>query len=222
MKARSAVLLAGATGLVGRALLAELLAKPGPEPVHLLVRRPHEAPTGAIAHAVDFSRLPVLPPATEAYCALGTTIKDAGSQQAFRAVDFDAVLAFARAAKAAGVQRLAVVSALGADARSGNFYSRVKGEAEAALQGLGFATLIIARPSLLVGDRGALGQRTRPGERLALALTGPIAPLIPRGMRPIRADTVAHALVQALHSRGPGVHVLSSAQMQSEAAAPRR
>jgi uncharacterized protein YbjT (DUF2867 family) len=214
MKHRAAVLLAGATGLVGRALLTELLAKPGHEPVHLLVRRPQEAPKGAIAHTVDFARLPVLPPATEAYCALGTTIKDAGSQAAFRAVDFDAVVAFAKAAKAAGVQRLALVSALGADARSSNFYSRVKGEAEAALQALGFASLVIARPSLLVGDRSALEQRARPGERLALALTGPIAGLIPRGLRPIRAEAVAQAMVDALHTRGPGVHVLNSAQMQ--------
>jgi uncharacterized protein YbjT (DUF2867 family) len=216
MKPRAAVLLAGATGLVGRALVAELLAKPGHEPVHLLVRRAYEAPKGAIAHIVDFARLPVLPPAAEAYCALGTTIKDAGSQAAFRAVDFEAVIAFAKAARAAGVQRLALVSALGADARSGNFYSRVKGEAEAALQALGFATLVIARPSLLVGDRSTLGQRARPGERLALALTGPIARLIPRGVRPIRAEAVAQAMVEALHTRGPGVHLLTSAQLQQK------
>jgi uncharacterized protein YbjT (DUF2867 family) len=215
MSTRKAVLVAGATGLVGRALVQLLVARPGHEPVHLLVRRPQEeVPRGAIAHVVDFGRLPVLPPAQDAYCALGTTIKTAGSQAAFRAIDHDAVIAFAKSARAAGVTRFAVVSALGADATSRSFYSRVKGEMERDLRRLGFETLVIARPSLLVGSRSGLGQPERVGERLAQVVTAPIAPLIPKAVRPIRSEAVAAAMVQALHTLGPGLHLLDSGTMQ--------
>jgi uncharacterized protein YbjT (DUF2867 family) len=164
---------------------------------------------------VDFSALPPLPPATVAFCALGTTIKVAGSQAAFRAVDFDAVLAFAQAAKAAGVRTFAAVSALGASATSSNFYSRVKGEAEAALGALGFETLILARPSLLVGDRAALGQPERFGEKLGLAISRPLGPLIPAAWRPIRGETVARALLRAAATATPGQRVLGSGEMQA-------
>ena len=211
-----AVLLAGATGLLGRALLAELLADRATSAVHALVRRASGPTTEPRLQwlTVDYAALPALPAARHAYCALGTTIKVARSQAAFRRVDLDAVLAFARAALAAGVQRLAVVSALGADARSTVFYNRVKGEAEQALQGLGFEKIVVARPSLLVGDRAALGQPSRRGERLALALAAPLAPLIPAAWRPIRAETVARAMVIAMAQPGGGVQVLESAAMQ--------
>lgn len=215
MTTRKAALVAGATGLVGRALVRLLVARPGREPVHLLVRRPHEqVPRGAIAHVVDFARLPPLPPAQEAYCALGTTIRTAGSKEAFRAIDHDAVIAFARAARAAGVKRFAIVSALGANAASRNFYSRVKGQMEQDLRAVGFETLVVARPSLLAGNRDELSQPTRLGERLSLAVALPLSPLIPKGLRPIAAETVARAMVHALHTLGPGVHGLDSATMQ--------
>ena len=208
-------LLAGFTGLVGQEIAKQWTRD---EPLHLLVRRDIK-PLHAShrVHVVDFAALPPLPRATHAYCALGTTIAQAGSQAAFRAVDFDAVLAFARAARAAGVTHFGAVSALGADATSGSFYSRTKGEAEAALQTLGFRCLVLARPSLLSGDRAALGQPTRLGERLALALASPLAPLLPRAWRPIAAATVARALVRALQQAAPGVQVLSSAAMQTQA-----
>ncbi|MBL8288116.1 MAG: hypothetical protein JNL85_09040 [Rubrivivax sp.] len=205
-------LLAGATGLVGRALAAQW---PGPQPLHLLVRREVAAPGPAQRlHVVDFTALPPLPRAEWAFCCLGTTIKVAGSQPAFRAVDFDAVLAFARAAVAAGVTHFAVVSALGADARSSNFYSRTKGEMEAALQGVGFRCLVVARPSLLSGDRASLAQPARAGEVLALALTRPIARFIPKAWRPIDASTLARSLIRGLAQARPGVTVLDSAALQ--------
>jgi uncharacterized protein YbjT (DUF2867 family) len=205
-------LLAGATGLVGRALAAQW---PGPQALHLLVRR--EVPAAGPAqrvHVVDFSALPPLPKAEWAFCCLGTTIAVAGSQAAFRAVDHDAVLAFARAAVAAGVTHFAVVSALGASARSASFYNRTKGEMEVALQGIGFRHLVIARPSLLAGDRASLAQKPRLGEALALAVTRPIAGLIPKAWRPIEAATLARALVRALAQSAPGVTVLESAALQ--------
>jgi uncharacterized protein YbjT (DUF2867 family) len=207
-----ATLLAGATGLVGRAFAAQW---PGPGKLHLLVRREMPASDARRAvHVVDFAALPKLPAAQSACCCLGTTIKAAGSQAAFRAVDFDAVLAFAAAARAAGVRRFAVVSALGADARSAVFYNRVKGEMEAALTALGFESLAIARPSLLAGDRAATGQPTRVGERLALAFSAPLTGLIPKAWRPIQADRVARALQRALAQGRPGVQVLESAALQ--------
>lgn len=208
-------LLAGATGLIGRELAREWT---GPGVLHLLVRRPLDpagvAPQAQRVHVVDFTVLPELPRADEAYCCLGTTIKVAGSKAAFRAVDFDAVLAFARAAQRAGVQRFAVVSALGASPRSPGFYNRVKGEMEGALAGLGFASLVIVRPSLLAGDRATLGQPARTGERLALALTAPLAPLIPRAWRPIAATAVARAMQRALAEGRPGVRIVESAELQ--------
>ena len=205
-------LLAGATGLVGQALSTQWK---GPGTLHLIVRRAQPAPGPLLKSLrVDFTQLPALPPARRAFCCLGTTIKTAGSQKAFRAVDHTAVLAFAHAARAAGVTHFAVVSALGANARSGTFYNRVKGEMEDALRGVGFEHLVIARPSLLAGDRAALGQPSRLGERLALALTRPLAGLIPASVRPIGAEVLARALLRALDQATPGVRVVESAELQ--------
>ena len=208
------VLLAGASGLVGRELLAQLLADPLVEAVHALGRRRIALKHPRLTqHVVDFQALPALPWVDEAYIALGTTIKAAGSRQAFRAVDLDAVTAVAQAAKAAGTTRLGVVSAMGADAGSRIFYNRVKGEMEAALAALRFESLVIARPSLLVGDRERLGQPARAGEAMGLKLSRWLGPLMPANYRPIEARLVARALLQAVpHSRG--LRVLPSGDMQ--------
>ncbi len=218
MNARSSrhgVLLAGATGLIGRELTRQLLAQARPVTLHALVRRlPDTAEERVGWLRVDFAKLQALPAADEAYCCLGTTIKQAGSQAAFRAVDFDAVVAFAQAARKAGVTRFGVVSALGASPRSATFYNRVKGEMEAAVSALGFERLVIARPSLLAGDRAALGQPLRTGEQLALWLTGPIAGLIPKGMRPINARAVARGMMVALRQTRAGVRIVESGELQ--------
>lgn len=209
------VLLAGATGLIGRELTALLLAGPPRPALHALVRR---APQAADARVhwlqVDFARLPVLPAAEEAWCCLGTTIRVAGSQAAFRAVDFGAVLAFARHARDARVQRFGVVSALGASRHALGFYSRVKGEMEGAVAQLGFASVVIARPSLLVGDRSALGQPPRPAETLAQRFSAPLAALIPRSVRPIEARVVARGMLEAMRQRAGGVRIVESGELQ--------
>jgi uncharacterized protein YbjT (DUF2867 family) len=211
-------LLAGASGLIGRALLQLLLDAPRYAQVHALLRRqvpdlpPHAKLT---VHCVEFDRMPALPPVDDVFIALGTTIKVAGSQAAFRRVDFDAVVNTARAGRAAGATRLLVVSALGADPGSRVFYKRVKGEMQQAVVALGYECVVIAQPSLLVGDRSALGQPARAGEEWALRVLRPVLGLVPRGIRPIRADLVARAMLNAaLHAR-PGVTVLDSAQMQA-------
>jgi uncharacterized protein YbjT (DUF2867 family) len=207
-------LLAGATGLVGRALLQGLLADEGVAAVHALVRRPPGLQHPKLhLHTVDFAALPPLPPLHEAYLALGTTIKVAGSQAAFRAVDFEANLAVARAARAAGATRLGLVSAMGADPHSRIFYNRVKGELEQALAGLGFEGVVIARPSLLVGNRTVLGQPERAGERIGLHVSRWLQPLIPADYRAIAAQDVARALLRAVPG-AQGTRVMRSGEMQ--------
>ena len=218
--ARVAVV-AGATGMVGRAVLARLTADKTSAyaAVHTLGRRAPELPAGApsarlVSHVSESLLEAQVPPADDMFIALGTTISVAGSQAAFRAVDLDAVLALARAARAAGVRRLGVVSAMGADAKSQVFYNRVKGEMELAVSALGFDTVVIARPSLLDGERDALGQPTRRGEQLALQVMRVLKPLIPRNYRAISDTLVAKALVEAVQAGRPGVQILLSGQMQ--------
>ena len=213
------VLLAGASGLVGRALLDVLLAPGRSERVAVLARRPLPGERARDPRlSVRIGELPALAAdatgVRDVYIALGTTIKVAGSEAAFRAVDHDLVVDIARAARGAGARRLGVVSALGADKRSRVFYNRVKGEAEDALAALGYESLVIARPSLLIGDRAALGQPTRRGEVLAARLLGPVLSWVPASVRPIEATTVAAALVAALEQGTPGTRVLLSAELQ--------
>ena len=220
------VAVAGATGLIGRALLLQLRADPAIGAVHALVRTAPPAgtlPQGVKVVTIDYAALAKaqeagtkagFPTLDWGLCTLGTTIKTAGSPAAFRAVDVDAVVAFARAAKAAGARRFGVVSALGADPKSKVFYNRCKGEMEAALRGIGFDHLVIVRPSLLLGNRSALGQPTRLGERLAQGLTPLIGWATPRRLRPIAAEVVARALRAAM-SKGPaGVRVVESDELQ--------
>jgi len=207
-------LLAGATGLIGAALLARLRERADYRHTHVLLRRAVpglDADARITPHVVDFARLPEV---DDVFIALGTTIKVAGSQAAFRRVDFDHVVDTARAARAAGARRLAVVSALGADPNSGVFYNRVKGEMQAAIGQLGYESIVIAQPSLLIGDRAALGQPTRAGEVWITRLLNPVMALVPRGVRPIRASDVAESLLAATLAATPGVRMLSSGDMQ--------
>lgn len=208
------VIIAGATGLVGREILEGLLGDRTVMMVHSFGRRPPDIEHPKVtAHVVDFAALPELPPADEVYLALGTTIKVAGSQAAFRAVDYDANLAVAKAAVAAGAKKAGLVSAMGADTNSTIFYSRVKGELEDALAQLQFEGLVIARPSMLVGNRAAIGQRTRRGEEWASAFGKVLGFLIPANFRPIEAAAVARALLSAVPS-AKGRKVLLSGSMQ--------
>jgi uncharacterized protein YbjT (DUF2867 family) len=189
------VVLAGATGLVGRAILQGLVADPAVSAIHVLGRRTIEATPKVIAQVVDFRSLPALPHVDEVYLALGTTIKVAGSREAFRAVDLEANLAVARAALSAGARRAGLVSAMGASSNSRIFYSRVKGELEDALSKLPLECLVIARPSLLAGDRARLGQPERRGEKIGMVLSEFLAPLIPKNYRSVAAINVAKALL---------------------------
>ena len=206
---------------MGREILQGLLADKHIAAVHTLGRR--ELPLAhpkLTQHLVDFSALPALPKVHEVYLALGTTLKAAGSQAAFRALDLEANMAVARAARSQGATKLGVVSALGADSHSTVFYNRVKGELEEGLAQLGFSTLVFARPSLLAGNRQSLGQPARVGEKLALAASRLWAPLIPRNYRAIEAAAVAHALLQTVQG-SHGDRLLSSGEMQRMSLLPR-
>lgn len=197
---RSAVV-AGASGLVGGLLLEELLAAPDYARVTALVRTPLPREHAKLAQEVVNFGDPRVPAADDAFCCLGTTRAKAGSAEAFRAVDFDAVVAFARSARASGAKRFLLVSSSGADARSPFLYPRVKGEAEQAVSGLGFETVAILRPSLLLGPRA----ESRPAEHLAQLALGPLRALIPARWRPIEAATVARAMRRWALTGAPGV-----------------
>lgn len=203
-------LLLGATGLVGRHTLARLAADDRWARVVTLDRRPlPRASARHEPHVVDFDRLGDLNEALFAvdslFCALGTTIKQAGSQDAFRRVDLEIPAAAARRARAAGATQALLVSAMGADADSRIFYNRVKGEAEAAVAHAGFEAVQIVQPSLLTGDR----DETRVGEQVGEAVLGFLEPLLLgplRKLRPTAADDVAAALVALAAAKRPGVN----------------
>jgi uncharacterized protein YbjT (DUF2867 family) len=190
-------LLAGASGLVGGYVLDSLLDAPDFARVFAISRRPLGREHPRLANRiVQFDKQE---------SQLKGTVKRAGSERAFRQVDYDFVLAFARAARAAQVQRFVVVSSVGANTQSKAFYLRVKGELEQALEGMGFQSLDIMQPGLLLGWRGEL----RPAELLAMAFM-PVANLFLTGTRmpyrSISARTVAAAMLGAARSGRRGVY----------------
>ena len=202
------VLLAGASGLTGGHVLEALLAGPDFDRVIAVTRRPLAREHPRLANRiVQFERLETQLQGVvcdAALCCLGTTIARAGSRDSFREVDVDYVLAFARAARAARAQRLVVMSSAGADSRSRNFYLRTKGEMEEELAGLGFASLDILQPGLLLGWRHEM----RPLELAALAFMPLVNPLLfgrYAAFRAIPARRVAAAMVGATRSGRKGV-----------------
>jgi uncharacterized protein YbjT (DUF2867 family) len=207
VKGRTA-LLAGATGLVGGECLRLLLAEVAYSRVIVLTRRD----LGAIArHAkvtqlvTDLDGLGALRKSLQAddvFCALGTTIRKAGSQQKFRQVDYEYPLKLAQVARMNGASHYSIVSALGADPKSRVFYSRVKGEVEQALRAMRWPSLAILRPSLIAGDRA----ESRPMERLAEHLLR----FAPSTWKPVAAADIAAAMVRTALRAPPGVTTIES------------
>ena len=148
------------------------------------------------------------------FCCLGTTIKTAGSKENFEEIDHDAIVAFAKIAKAHEAKTFTLVSAMGANANSMVFYNRVKGELEEALRGLGYPRLTIVRPSLLLGPRAEL----RLGEEVAKRITRWLGPLVPRPYKPVEARAVATALVNAARQKSSGVKVIESGEIAEQRA----
>ena len=207
------VLLAGASGLVGGECLDQLLRDPSVAAVTAVVRRPFAKVTESSrlrVQVVDFDRLEDHSDAFAAdqvVCALGTTIRQAGSQDAFRRVDFDLPMRIARLALSKGARHFLLVSALGADQRSRVFYNRVKGELEVALEDLAFRSLTIARPSLLLGDRTAPRLGEEVGRRLSF--------LLPGRYKGVQARQVAAALVHAAREDAPGRRVIENTELRA-------
>ena len=218
---RRTALLAGATGLVGGHCLELLLQDDAWEQVTVLGRweigTTHRK---LVQRVIAFDRLAEigdLPRVDDVFCCLGTTMKNAGSEAAFRRVDFTYVHELARLASRHGAGQFLLVSALGADRQSRVFYNRVKGEVEEAVRKLPFDGVHLFRPSLLLGER----RESRPGERLAI-LAGRALEFMfvgPLGRyRPIAAPVVAAAIVHTAKDATHGVHVYESDRIRALAA----
>lgn len=203
------LMLVGATGLVGSHVLRLALADPAVEQVVAPTRRALAPHDNLINPLVDFSHLPQDAEwwqVDAVVCALGTTLRAAGSQAAFYKVDHDHPLEVAYLARRHGARAFAFNSALGADVGSRVFYSRTKGETERDLQAVGYPSLTLVRPGLIGGQR----QESRPAEQLAVRLSQWVQPLLPRRYRVVPAERIAHHLLQAAIAAEPGVHVLPS------------
>ncbi len=208
------VLILGATGQVGQALLQLALQHPEISHVVAPTRRPLPAHAKLDNPLVDFEALPEDAAWWQSdliLCALGTTLRQTKSKAGFYRVDHDYVLAAARLAQRAGTPAFALVSSLGANASSRVFYLKVKGETEQDLGTLGFVSLVIARPSLLIGGTRA---SARPLEAFGLFLGKHLASLLPRRYRAITTRQVAQSLLDACLSVPAGLHVIESEQLQ--------
>jgi uncharacterized protein YbjT (DUF2867 family) len=210
------VLVLGGTGLVGSHCLRLLADDPAFDRVLSLTRRPlpRELTHGTVdAHVVDFDDLAAhasLFRVDQIICALGTTIKQAGTQEAFRVVDYRYPLTAARLGVEQGATHFLLVSSLGADPRSRVFYSRVKGEVESAVLAMSYRSVTIVRPSLLLGPRAAYRLGEQIGKRLAF--------LVPAKYKPVDAHAVAAVLVRAAKEDAPGRRVIESREIRPLAA----
>lgn len=210
VRAMTTLLIAGATGLVGRSVLALALADARVTRVVAPTRRALEVQDPRLENpVVDFDALPADAgwwSVDAVVCALGTTMKQAGSKVAFRKVDLEYPLGIARLAQRHGATTFALTSSVGAKASSAFFYLRTKGETEAAVAALGFASLTIVRPAGLDGERVS----PRRMERLANGLTRALSFVVPKRYRAVEAERVARELLAGALAARPGTHVVES------------
>ena len=201
-------LIIGGTGLIGKQLTQLLLADKRYSKIVLLLRRQLDMVHDKLIQVVfDFdnpdSSLVV---ADEIYCCLGTTIKVAGSKAAFYKVDHDYVINTAKAGFLNGAKKFALVSSMGANKASAIFYNKTKGETEEDARSIGFESLYIFRPSLLLGNRTEF----RLGETIGKFLMLPLAFLVPKKYKPIEGSQVARAMVTAMNMANTGIHIFES------------
>lgn len=212
MSGRTA-LIAGASGLVGSHLLQLLISDNSFSKVKIVTRKPLNIGIAKVSEAVvDFDSLNQFSQhfsADVVFCCLGTTIKTAGSQQNFRKVDFTYCLELAKAAKAQGAKQFILVSSLGADAQSANFYLRTKGEIENAIAALNFDSFCILRPSMLLGDR----KEKRFGESIGktfMQATGFLFVGSLKRYKAIEASVVARCMAALANNPEPGKLIFES------------
>lgn len=206
------LLLVGATGVVGSHVLAAALDDRRFVRVIAPTRRPLPANAKLLNPVVDFSQLDEDAPwwrADAVICTLGTTIKAAGSQAAFAAVDRDLPIRVAKLARQRGATRYALNSSLGAS-HKGNFYLRTKAEAEDGIRAVGFPCFTIVRPSLIDAQR----RQSRPGERFAIIVSHLLNPLMPRRYRAVKPGRIAGALIDGVLADEPSERIIESEQLQ--------
>lgn len=206
-------LIAGASGLVGKSLLYTLLEQQNYTRITVLVRKPlaikHHLVHQVIVDWHNLDKVAGELNANDVYCCLGTTIKQAGTREKFKEVDYGYAIELAKITLANGCEQFLLISAMGANAHSGIFYNRVKGETENTLTKMGFPSLAIIRPSLLLGNR----KEFRLGEKIGqvvmkiigFSMIGPI-----RKYKAIHASTVAKAMAKAAHEKLSGVRILEN------------
>ncbi len=206
------LLLVGATGAVGQAVLELALQDRRVQQVIALTRRALASRAKLQNHVIGFD----LFDATAAYwqvdgviCALGTTRRIAGSDEEFTRIDRDLPVSIAKLARQGGASRFALNSSLGADARSGNLYLRVKGQAEDRIAQAGYPSMTIVRPSLIDTSR----VDKRPGEQVGLLVARLLRPAIPRRYRPVTPHAIARALLDGALEGEPGHHIIESDQL---------
>ncbi|MBB6599275.1 NAD-dependent dehydratase [Luteimonas sp. MC1825] len=206
------LLLFGATGLVGGEVFRLAIADPRISAVTAPVRRELPAQAGLVSPRVDFEQLPEDAhwwQADAVICALGTTLRAAGSRDAFRRVDHAYPLEVARIARRHGTPTYVLNSAMGADPASRFFYNRVKGDLERDLARIGFPSLTFVRPGLIGGERNEV----RVGERAMAAVLRIAAPVLPPRLRINPATNIASAMLEAAVAAAAGTHVISSAEL---------
>lgn len=210
-------LIAGATGMVGSELLKLLLESNEYKIIHLLTRKPLNIDsTKIIEHIINFDELASLKldfAIDHTFCTLGTTIKKAGTKEAFRKVDFDYVLELGKKLKEMSFGKFLVISSLGANPKSMIFYNRVKGEVEDELKKLSLQHLFIFRPSLLLGDR----KEHRAGEKTAASVYKVLAPIFSGPLKKykgVEAKKVANAMMQAALNNDESFKILESDEIQ--------
>ena len=206
------LLLVGATGVVGSNVLRVALADPRIDAVIAPARRALPENPKLLAPVVDFEDLPadaVWWAVDSVICTLGTTMRTAGSREAFRRVDHDYPLAVARFARQHGTSTFILNSAIDANVSSRFFYNRVKGEVERDLAAIGFRSLTYVRPGVIGGDRDEF----RPAERVASVVLRLLGPALPRHWRINPAERIAAAMVEAAIAGKPGTHIIASREL---------
>lgn len=206
-------LIAGATGLVGSFLVKMILEDGYYDKVKILVRKPVDLNHAALEQIIYDYENPDLEKlkADDVFCCLGTTIKRAGSKEAFRKVDHDYPLQLAKASHENGSQNFSIITAIGSNRKSSFFYNKVKGEVEENLKEIPFHSLQILRPSMLLGPR----KEIRTGEEIAKVFFNSLGFLFPKRYRGIYASQVAGCMISTMKKAPLGVNIIESEKMHN-------